>query len=224
MIAPAPALPRYPPAMMQPATQPVRPAARRHTRRVAIIGTLLGTVALCSPLLLSMAIAASILPRHDKPRYTPPSGVRPAPAAQPAAPADAAAPASPAGTPAETPAPDAAAAPVVTPTSAAASPAGDPAQGLALYERHACIDCHSNDPEVELPGPTFVGYFGSAVALADGSTVSADAGHIRQSILRPGDRVTQGYFNSMASYAGQLTDDDIAHLTAYIATLAAAAE
>jgi len=82
-----------------------------------------------------------------------------------------------------------------------------------------CAGCHTVDGS-DATGPTWLGLFGSEVTLEDGSTVTADEDYIRESILEPNARVHQGFPPIMPSFAGQLSDDEINQIIAYIATLA----
>ena len=60
--------------------------------------------------------------------------------------------------------------------------------------------------------------------LADGKTVIADDRYIRDAILLPQREVAAGYAPIMPSFAGQLSDEEIFDLIAYIRSLANATE
>ena len=62
------------------------------------------------------------------------------------------------------------------------------------------------------------GLYGSEVELSDGTTVTVDDAYIRESILDPGAVIVDGYGNVMPKF--DLTDEEIAQITAYIQTLA----
>lgn len=94
---------------------------------------------------------------------------------------------------------------------------GDPAAGQQVAQTAGCIACHSVDGSA-LVGPTWQGLYGSEVTLADGSTVTADAAYITESIKNPNAKVHEGFTPTMPTFP-QLTDDDIANLVAYIQTL-----
>ncbi len=70
-----------------------------------------------------------------------------------------------------------------------------------------------------MTGPTWQGVFGHEVTLSDGSTVTADEDYIRESILKPGAKVVDGFPSVMNSYEGQLNDDQINAIIEYIKTL-----
>jgi cytochrome c oxidase subunit 2 len=102
-----------------------------------------------------------------------------------------------------------------------AGPGGVPPQvlGEKLYASLGCIACHSTDGSAII-GPTFQGLFGTERLLADGSTVNADEAYIKQSVLDPASQVAGGFQPVMPPFAGRVTDEDIANLTAFIASLA----
>jgi cytochrome c oxidase subunit 2 len=57
------------------------------------------------------------------------------------------------------------------------------------------------------------------VLLADGSTVTADDAYVRESILAPNTKVVAGYQPVMPTVQGQLTEEQVLALTAYIKSL-----
>jgi cytochrome c oxidase subunit 2 len=59
------------------------------------------------------------------------------------------------------------------------------------------------------------------VPLSDGSVVTADERYIRDSILDPKAQVAAGYAPVMPTFAGQLSEDDLAKLVAYIQSIGA---
>jgi len=63
------------------------------------------------------------------------------------------------------------------------------------------------------------GLYGSKVSLADGSTVLADDAYIRESILQPNATIVAGYQPLMPTFQGQLTEEQILALIAYIKSL-----
>lgn len=90
--------------------------------------------------------------------------------------------------------------------------------GEQLAQEWACSTCHSTDGS-KMTGPTWQGVFGHEVTLSDGSTVTADEDYIRESILKPGAKVVDGFPSVMNSYEGQLNDDQINAIIEYIKTL-----
>jgi cytochrome c oxidase subunit 2 len=80
-----------------------------------------------------------------------------------------------------------------------------------------CNNCHG--PESNIRAPSLVNLFGSTRAMANGPSVVADEAYIRESILRPHTRISQGYGESMPAYDGQLSEREIIELLAYIKTM-----
>ena len=68
-------------------------------------------------------------------------------------------------------------------------------------------------------GPTFKDVFGSQQGLSDGSSVTVDENYLRESILEPQAKVRAGYKPVMPTYQGQLKDEEISALIAYIKSL-----
>ena len=90
--------------------------------------------------------------------------------------------------------------------------------GEKLFAEKACITCHLSDGKGR--APSLNGVYGGQVRLADGSVVTADDTYIRESILQPNAKIVAGYQPVMPSFQGQLTEEQILNLTAYIRSLA----
>jgi cytochrome c oxidase subunit 2 len=90
--------------------------------------------------------------------------------------------------------------------------------GEKLFTELNCITCHR--PDSAGRGPVLNGIFGRPVALASGETVVADDAYIRESILNPSARVTAGYQPVMPTYLGQVSEESLLQLIAYIQSLA----
>lgn len=102
-------------------------------------------------------------------------------------------------------------------------PGQDPAEyGGLLYSRRGCASCHSIDGAKRV-GPSFKDLYGSQHGLTTGENVTVDANYIRESILEPKAKIVAGYNPVMPSYKGQLTDEDINSIVAYLKTLAPSA-
>ena len=96
--------------------------------------------------------------------------------------------------------------------------ASDPVSaGQKRFVERACATCHLADGTGR--APSLNGVYGNKVLLADGSTVVADAAYIRESILDPSAKIVVGYQPLMPSFQGQLTEEQILDLTAYIKSL-----
>lgn len=91
-------------------------------------------------------------------------------------------------------------------------------RGKYLYEAKGCNACHSVDGTV-LVGPSFKGVYGKTREFADGTSRVADDEYLRESILRPNDKVVKGFVAAMPSYEGQLTDEEISYLIEFIKSL-----
>lgn len=117
----------------------------------------------------------------------------------------------------------AAAAAPAAPPAAASETAGTPldpaAHGAQLVKDNGCLACHATDTK-RLVGPGWGGLYNSKVNLADGSTVTADDAHLRESILKPNAKIAAGYPASvMPSYDTLLNDDEVDAIVAYLHTL-----
>ncbi len=90
--------------------------------------------------------------------------------------------------------------------------------GGKLFARRGCGSCHSING-TKIVGPTFQGLFGTEHPITTGETIKVDENYVRESILEPKAKIVAGYQPVMPSFKGQLTDDDIDSLIAYIKTL-----
>ena len=91
------------------------------------------------------------------------------------------------------------------------------AQGEQLFRRYGCSGCH--EPGGTVRAPNLHGVFGGPVPLSDGSVVIADERYVRDSILDPKGQVAAGYAPVMPTFAGQVGEDDLAKLVAYIESI-----
>ena len=89
--------------------------------------------------------------------------------------------------------------------------------GKGIFNSMACITCHKEDNSGR--GPSLLGVYGSQVKLANGQTVLADDEYIRESILRPHVKIVAGYPLMMSTYQGQLTEEQIVQLIAYLKSI-----
>ena len=92
-------------------------------------------------------------------------------------------------------------------------------QGEKLFTQFACVTCHS--PGSAVQGPLLGGLIGHSVQLANGNTVTADAGYIRESILNPQAKIVAGFPPIMPTFQGQISEEQILALTEYIRSLPA---
>lgn len=92
--------------------------------------------------------------------------------------------------------------------------------GAQLFAERKCNTCHEGQPGAQ--GPLIRGIFGHPVTLANGQTVTADENYIRESILKPQAKLVQGFAPVMPAFAGQLGEEQILQLIAYIKSLKSA--
>lgn len=91
-------------------------------------------------------------------------------------------------------------------------------QGKELVAAKGCIACHTSDGSKSI-APSFKGVFGHKVELADGSSVKADENYIHESIMNPTAKVVKGFQPVMPPYQGQLKEEEINAIIAYIKSL-----
>jgi cytochrome c oxidase subunit 2 len=89
--------------------------------------------------------------------------------------------------------------------------------GQKQFEQLGCITCHN--PKGGGVGPSLVGVFGSNVQLQGGQTVTADEEYLRESILEPQAKVVAGYSPVMPTYQGQIGQEQLQQLIAYLKSL-----
>ncbi|MCI2429303.1 cytochrome c [Candidatus Acetothermia bacterium] len=96
------------------------------------------------------------------------------------------------------------------------------ARGKEVATTMGCLACHTVDGSASV-GPTWQGVFGHEVTviLPDGSEtkVTAEEAYLKESILNAGAKIVKGYAPSMPSYEGQISEEDLEALIAYIKTL-----
>ena len=91
-------------------------------------------------------------------------------------------------------------------------------QGRDLFENKlGCASCHAGGPQQR--GAKLEGIFGKDVKLVGGQTVVANDDYIRKSILEPSTQVVEGYQPIMPTFKGQVTEEQLVSLVAYIKSL-----
>ena len=85
--------------------------------------------------------------------------------------------------------------------------------GAKLYNSLGCVSCHG------AVGPTMAGLYGSQVRLQTGKTVTADEDYLRRAILDSTADIVAGFAPIMPSYRGQITEEQLMELIAYIKSL-----
>jgi cytochrome c oxidase subunit 2 len=97
--------------------------------------------------------------------------------------------------------------------------------GRKLFEGLRCGTCHALDPNAApsgvqaARGPSLAGLFGREVELEGGGKVVADEAYVRESILKPMAKITKGYQPLMPTYEGQVGEEQILQIVAYLKTL-----
>jgi cytochrome c oxidase subunit 2 len=92
------------------------------------------------------------------------------------------------------------------------------ANGQQLFQQLGCATCHRSDTQGR--GPNLVGLSGKPVLLDDGRTVVADENYIRESILNPGAKIVSGFKPIMPTFQGQVSEENLMALVAYVKSLA----
>jgi cytochrome c oxidase subunit II len=91
--------------------------------------------------------------------------------------------------------------------------------GARLFQEQRCVTCHQTNG---IMAPVLQGLFGKEVKLVNGQTAVVDEAYIRESILNPTAKVVAGYQPNMPTFQGQVTEDAILQLIAYIKSLGGA--
>lgn len=89
--------------------------------------------------------------------------------------------------------------------------------GEKLFSSLACSTCHQADGKGR--GPKLVELYGKEVKLNNGSTVTFDDTYIRESILDPGAKIVENYQLIMPSFRGQVSEEQIAQIIAYLKSI-----
>ena len=89
--------------------------------------------------------------------------------------------------------------------------------GLKLFTDLSCNTCHMETTGGR--GPVLHGLLGKTVEMQSGETVKADETYIRDSIVNPQSRIVSGYQPIMPTYQGQISEEGLLNLIAYIKSL-----
>jgi cytochrome c oxidase subunit II len=90
--------------------------------------------------------------------------------------------------------------------------------GARLFGTLGCATCHSSTSGAR--GPHLAGLFGKEVRLRGGGTALVDEGYLRESILEPQAKIVEGYEPIMPTSKGQVSEEDLVRLLAYLKSLA----
>jgi cytochrome c oxidase subunit II len=91
-------------------------------------------------------------------------------------------------------------------------------QGEQLFTQNGCATCHLLDQQGRCPN--LRGLYNKPVQLNDNRTVLADDSYLRESILEPNAKIVAGFEpNIMPNFKGQLSEENVIQLIAYIKSL-----
>jgi cytochrome c oxidase subunit 2 len=92
--------------------------------------------------------------------------------------------------------------------------------GERKFQEFACNTCHKAAGGGR--GPSLVGVFGKEEELTNGTKVLIDNTYLRESILNSQAKVTAGYKPIMPLFQGQISEESLLQIIAYIKSLSAA--
>lgn len=91
-------------------------------------------------------------------------------------------------------------------------------EGKDLFmNKLGCASCHTGGPQQR--GAKLENIFNHDVRLVGGATVKADENYIRNSILNPSSQIVEGFQPIMPTFKGQVTEEQLNSLVAYIKSL-----
>jgi cytochrome c oxidase subunit 2 len=90
--------------------------------------------------------------------------------------------------------------------------------GREVAARRGCLNCHTLDGQPHI-GPTWVGLYGSEVALDGGRTVVADDAYLTRSMMDPQADIVAGFKGVMPTYRGIVEEPEVAALVELIRSL-----
>lgn len=92
--------------------------------------------------------------------------------------------------------------------------------GAKLFQQLECGTCHTVDKNKPAStGPSLYDRYGSEVTIQDGGKVKANDAYLRESILKPNEKIVAGYMPVMPGYEGRLKDNEVNQLVSYIKSL-----
>ena len=90
--------------------------------------------------------------------------------------------------------------------------------GERLFTQFDCASCHASGRRQRCPNLTDL--YGTKIALANGGTVLFDEAYIREKLMSPNAKIPAGFqANIMPTFRGQLTEEQILALIAYLKSL-----
>ncbi|MBI2608914.1 MAG: cytochrome c oxidase subunit II [Deltaproteobacteria bacterium] len=91
-------------------------------------------------------------------------------------------------------------------------------KGRLVFEAKACNACHTVDGK-PLVGPSFLKTYGTKRPLEGGGEILMDENYVRESLMDPQLKISKGYPPAMPTFRGQLTDEEVNHVVAYLKSL-----
>jgi cytochrome c oxidase subunit 2 len=95
------------------------------------------------------------------------------------------------------------------------------AAGQQLFDTLGCVSCHGANGEGGR-GPALTSLYNTQVHLTNGQTLIADEGYLRESILNSQAKITAGFGPIMPTFQGQVNEEQVLQLVAYIKSLSTA--
>lgn len=91
--------------------------------------------------------------------------------------------------------------------------------GKELFTSKNCMACHTVDGTPRV-GPSLNALFGKMEQLEGGTTAKVDENYLRESMMNPSAKIVKGFNTAtMPPYQGQLNDEEVNALVAYIKSL-----
>jgi cytochrome c oxidase subunit II len=90
-------------------------------------------------------------------------------------------------------------------------------RGAALFSQFGCVTCHKSDAQGQCP--RLEGIYGKPQELEGGTSVVVTDDYIRESVLSPLAKIVKGYKPVMPSFQGQVTEEQLQQLIAYIKSI-----
>jgi cytochrome c oxidase subunit 2 len=97
------------------------------------------------------------------------------------------------------------------------------AAGQQLFQSLGCSSCHGSNGEGGR-GPVLAGVFGQKTQLDNGQSQTVDEAYIRESILNPQAKLVAGFGPIMPTFQGQVSEDQLVQLVAFIKSLPAGSQ
>jgi cytochrome c oxidase subunit 2 len=90
-------------------------------------------------------------------------------------------------------------------------------EGQKVFLKYRCLSCHSADEHAR--APVLEDLYMATVRLRNAPPVVADERYIRDSIVDPGKEIVEGWDNIMPTFKGQVSEEEIVELIAFIKSL-----